>query len=383
MTSAVRRSARASRSPWNRKNPFAARVVTSTRLTGPGSSKDVRHHVLDLADSGIEYEPGDGLGIHPVNDPALVDAVLTRLGASPEAVVAGYELPLADVLRTRRELTLPSRDLLEYVATHGGPPELLDIAADRTTRELWRRGKDAADVLDLLPSPPSVEEFVALAGPLAHRTYSISSAPSVHPGVVHLTVSTVRGAATDRPRSGACSTHLADRLGESGEAAIFLVRNKSFRLPADDAAPVIMIGPGTGVAPFRAFLQERDARGATGGAWLFYGDRTREHDFLYRDEFADFRDRGVLTELDLAFSRDGDPTAKQYVQHRMRERGDELVAWLDRGAHLYVCGDTTMATDVDDTLVSLVAEHRGATPGAASDYVADLRTTKRYVRDVY
>ncbi|SDI40873.1 sulfite reductase (NADPH) flavoprotein alpha-component [Rhodococcus triatomae] len=372
------------RSPWNRKNPYRATLVGNRVLSGPQSTKEVRHYEFDLADSGISYEPGDGLGVQPVNDPALVDEIVTRLGVHPDHAVAGHERPLSDLLSHSLELRTPGRDLLEFAAHRTGDSDLAVLAGDRTARDRWARGRDVLDVmdvLDLVPGAVSPDEFVGVLEPLRHRTYSISSAPAVHGSYVHLTVTSVRHRTGTRDRHGTCSTYLADRIGPTGAGGVFPVKNRSFRLPEDDT-PVIMIGPGTGVAPFRAFLHERAARGARGANWLFFGDRHRGSDFLYGDELCAFRDRGLLTRLDVAFSRDR--AEKDYVWHRMLEHGAQVFAWLEEGAHVYVCGDAlAMAVDVDRALHELVATHGARDTEQAREYVAALRAAKRYVRDVY
>ncbi|CCQ15748.1 Sulfite reductase [NADPH] flavoprotein alpha-component [Rhodococcus sp. AW25M09] len=374
------------RSPWNRKNPYRAQVLSNRCLSGPASAKEVRHFEIALDDSGISYEAGDGFGVRPVNDAVLVSAVIERLGVPADIAVhtkAG-EITLEQALTTEYEIGIPSMDLIEAVAEHAGDAELDHVLqnGDRASFDAWIWGRDVVDVLDLdRSSTLDPAEFLGLLRPLQHRVYSISSSPTAHEGTVHLTVSTVRYRSAERDRGGVCSTYLADRVGDGNEAGVFLSPNKSFRLPSDDT-PIIMIGPGTGVAPFRAFLHERRARGATGDNWLFFGDQHRSTDFLYADELAEFERDGLLTRLDLAFSRD--QHEKIYVQHRMRESGQQLYGWLEAGAHLYVCGDAArMAKSVDEALHEIVAEHGGHSPDAAEDYVNELKRSKRYLRDVY
>jgi sulfite reductase (NADPH) flavoprotein alpha-component len=249
--------------------------------------------------------------------------------------------------------------------------------------DAWLWSKDILDVLNVNPSVRlSAEEFVGLLKPLQHRAYSISSSPLAHPGRVHLTIASVRWRAQNREHGGVCSTFLADRVGEGEKAGIFVSPNKAFRPPADNDAPMIMVGPGTGVAPFRAFLEQRGVTGAKGRNWLFFGDQHRADDFVYEDELTAMGRNGLLTRLDLAFSRDQDE--KIYVQTRMRENGRDLFAWLEEGACFYVCGDASrMAKDVEDALRDIIATHGGLSAEAANDYVATLRKTKRYLRDVY
>ena len=243
----------------------------------------------------------------------------------------------------------------------------------------WLWGRDVLDLLALCPEPLTPDELVGLLRPLQHRAYSISSSSLAHPDTVHLTVATVRYHRDGRDRGGVASTFLADRA--DGPVRVFVQPNQAFRVAPDDV-PMIMIGPGTGIAPFRAFCQEREARGAGGRSWLFFGDQHEASDFIYADELRAWQDAGLLDRLDLAFSRD--QQHKVYVQTRMREQGKELFAWLEDGAHVYVCGDAgRMARDVDEALHDVVAEHGGLDPDAAEDYVAGLRRAKRYVRDVY
>jgi len=292
---------------------------------------------------------------------------------------------LDQVLTSDYEISIPSRDLIEDIARRSGDAELQHIldTEDREALDAWLWGKD---VLDLLQLDNSIrlnpEDLLTLLRPLQHRVYSISSSPLAHDGTVHLTVASVRYRSGERDRGGVCSTYLADRVGEGDRVGVFVSKNNSFRLPVDDTTPVVMIGPGTGIAPFRAFLHERRARNASGQNWLFFGDQHQSSDFIYEDELNGLTRNGVLTRLDLAFSRD--QSEKIYVQTRMREQGRDLFDWLENGAHVYVCGDATrMAKDVDDALHEVVAEHGGLDADAAEDYVNNLKRSKRYLRDVY
>ncbi|MBJ8348060.1 sulfite reductase subunit alpha [Antrihabitans sp. YC2-6] len=380
--------ARPTRSPWNRKNPYPATLIENNLLSHPHSDKEVRHFAFALADSGLTYEAGDGLNVRPVNDPSLVAALLERLGLPADAPITardGSTMSLEHVLTYNYEISTPSRDLIDEVAIRTADPEIGHVLAtgERAAVEAWLWGKDVLDVLAIDPTLElAADEFVGLLTPLQHRTYSISSSPLVHEGVVHTTVASVRYRHAERTRGGCCSTYLADRVGEGTTAGVFIAKNNGFRLPADDSAPIVMIGPGTGIAPFRAFLHERQARGAAGRNWLFFGDRRRATDFIYEDDLNSLAADGVLTRLDLAFSRD--QAEKIYVQHRMRENGRDLFAWLQEGAYVYVCGDALrMAKDVDQTLREIVAEHGGLSPDAADEYVASLRAEKRYLKDVY
>ncbi|NEB00539.1 sulfite reductase flavoprotein subunit alpha [Streptomyces sp. SID13726] len=361
------------RSPWNKRTPYRSRLTTNRLLSAPHSAKEIRHYEFDLGDSGITYEAGDALAVVPLNDPALVEELLKHLGA-------GDDRGTAELLRTEREIRTPSKELIADLAERAPAGELASVVAhgDRFDLDSWLWGRDVLDLLrDAGTRAPSLAELLPLLRPLQARQYSISSSPLAHPGSVHLTVASVR---YDR-YEGVASTYLADRVGESG-AGVYLQPNPAFGVPADDDAPMVMIGPGTGIAPFRGFLHERAARGAAGRNWLFFGDRHRATDFVYEDELDDLRRRGVLSELDLAFSRD--QAEKVYVQTRMRERSRELYAWLEEGAHVYVCGDASrMAKDVEAALLGVVAEQRGRGADDAAEYLADLRRAKRYVRDVY
>lgn len=373
------------KSPWSRKSPYPSTVSVNRVLSGAASAKEIRHFEFDLGESGISYEAGDALGVMPVNNVALVSAILQRLHASPETAVDGLTQPLGRALTTGFEISTPSRDLITAVEKRADNDELSHIIrhGDKEALEHWLWGKDILDLLQMLPDTAmTVSEFVGLLKPLQHRAYSISSSPLVSEGMVHLTVASVRYTTNGRDRGGVCSTYLADHIAENGKAGIFLSQNKAFRVPADNDAPIIMVGPGTGIAPFRAFLQERRARSAKGRNWLFFGDQHRASDFIYEDELAGMSGDGILTRLDLAFSRD--QGEKVYVQTRMRENGKALYAWLEEGGYFYVCGDASrMARDVDQALHDLVAAHGGRSAEAATEYVNSLKREKRYVRDVY
>jgi len=376
---------RAGKSPWGRKNPYPARITADVLLSREGSDKEVRHLEVDLGESGLEYQPGDGFSVVTVNDPALVEAIITRLGATGDEPIPGRDgvTTFRHALLHRLEISTPAKHLVDFFAARTGDPELRRLVdtADHDAYDAYLWGRDVLDLLNVDPALSlTPEELADELRPLTARVYSISSSPLRHAGSVHFTVAVVRHHSDGRDRGGACSTHLADRCPDR-QIGIYPTPNSSFRLPGDDV-PIIMIGPGTGIAPFRAFLHERAARGATGENWLFFGDRHRATDYLYESELAEFTESGLLTRLDLAFSRDQDH--KVYVQDRMRENGAELYAWLQRGAYLYVCGDAArMAHDVDDAIVHIVAEHGGLDAAGARDYVDALKADKRYVRDVY
>jgi sulfite reductase (NADPH) flavoprotein alpha-component len=355
-------------SVWDTGNPFTARLTVNRRLTAPESDKDVRHYEIDLGDSGITYQAGDSIAVHPVNDPDLVESILAQLGVSPDHMVAEHEETLGVLLSEHLEIRNPPRALHALVAGRAAAP-LLDFPG-------------TYDVLDLLElADVSVDELLDTLRPLQFRDYSIASSPLEHPRHVHLTVATVQYTASGRHRGGVASTFLAHR----GDAIRVHPRpNHAFRLPAPDV-PIIMVGPGTGIAPFRAFLRERQVSKAPGKSWLFFGDRRRATDYLYGDELQDHLESGVLTRLDLAFSRDRGPNGpKEYVQHHMVANADELFAWLADGAYFYVCGDADhMAKDVDRALHQVVATAGAMTDDVAHGYVNELIKAHRYVRDVY
>lgn len=365
-------------SRWNRRNPFGARVVVNRSLTATGSDKSVRHYEIDLGDSGITYQAGDSLGIHPRNDPALVDAIMEKLGVDADYVMAEGDPPLGVMLAEHLEIRVPSGALQSLVASRTADAEAAAILAGDDSAALtdWLYGRDVLDLLEL--ADLGVDEVVPTLRPLQHRDYSIASSPLAHPDRIHLTVATVDYDVRGRRHRGVASGFLADR---AETVRIHLTLNDTFRLPAPDA-PIIMVGPGTGIAPFRAFLQERQITGATGKSWLFFGDRHRATDFLYGDDLTSFEEAGVLTRLNCAFSRDQD--AKEYVQHQMLANAAELFAWLQDGAYFYVCGDADhMARDVHRALHEIIASAGGLDDDGAHAYVNDLIKAHRYLRDVY
>ena len=372
---------------YSRKNPFPASLLVNRLLTAADSSKETRHYEIAIAGSGLSYEAGDALCVLPTNCPELVSDIIQAIGCNGDELepVNGEVTRLQDALRTQFEIKTPSKKLVQEIATRSGNQELNGILStgdkDQLANYLWGR-----DSLDLLRQNPSCEftaaEFIALLKPLQHRAYSISSSGNAYPDSVHLTVASVRYDHYDRQHKGVCSTFLADLVDEKTEVRCFFTANKVFRVPDDNSLPMIMVGPGTGIAPFRAFLQERQYRKATGKNWLFFGDRNEETDFIYRDELLSLQQDGVLTRLELAFSRD--QVKKCYVQDRMREYGKELFAWLEQGGYFFVCGDAyRMAKDVDKALLEVIADHGKLSEQQAIDYVNQLKKNKRYVRDVY
>jgi len=373
---------------WSRKNPFPARLLANRKLNGDGSGKEVRHYEISLAGSGLTYEVGDALGVLPTNCGELVGDLLGALGCDGEEAVKtpdGSETSLRLALTQHYDVTRPSSELLKACAERGAAggslTALLDPARkDDLKKFLW--GREVIDVVTGLANPFMASEIVGLLKKLQPRLYSISSSPKAHPDEVHLTVAAVRYDGWGRPRKGVCSTFLADRCGDSTQVPVFVQTSHGFRLPANGETPVIMCGPGTGIAPFRAFLEERRATGARGMNWLFFGDQKRSTDFLYQEQLEGWVSDGHLARLDLAFSRD--QAEKIYVQSRMLESATELWSWLESGAHFYVCGDANrMAKDVDAALHQIAQTAGGLSQEGAAEYMAKLKSEKRYQRDVY
>ena len=373
---------------YSRTNPFPARLITNRKLTGVDSGKDTRHFEILLQDSGLTYEVGDALGVMPQNCPALVDEIIRALGCDGEEGVtepSGKETSLRSALLRNYQITKPGSSLLQLIADKAGDEELKSLLEPSRKADLdkFLYGREVIDVLLRCPTAKfAPKEFVGLLAKLQPRLYSIASSPKAHPGEVHLTIAAVRYESHGRARKGVCSTFLADRVEADTPVPVFVQTSHGFRIPADGSKPIIMIGPGTGIAPFRAFLEERRAIGATGKNWLFFGDQKAACDFLYREQLEAMLAEGSLTRLDTAFSRD--QAEKIYVQTRMMEQAAELWRWLEDGAHLYVCGDAKrMAKDVDAALHEIIQNAGGKTADEAKAYVAKLKSDKRYQRDVY
>jgi sulfite reductase (NADPH) flavoprotein alpha-component len=373
------------KSIWNRKNPYPATLAVNYLLSGELSGKEIRHYEFDLEDSGLVYETGDALNVMPVNDDELVAKILERLLVSGDIILEGQEKSLTELLTFQYEISTPSRKFIAAVEAQAKDKMFSHVVknGDKEALADYLWGKDTLDLLNLNSEIYfSASEFLALLKPLQHRAYSISSSPNKHPGSVHLTVASVRWNDNGRDHLGVCSTFLADRIAQNGKAGVFISPNKAFRIPSNDDAPMIMVGPGTGVAPFRAFLEERQIRGAKGQNWLFFGDQTRASDFIYEQGLIEMQAAGVLTRLDLAFSRD--QKEKVYVQNKMHEHGAELYQWLENGGYFYVCGDATrMAKDVDQALCDIIAAQGSLSSDKAKEYVNNLKREKRYLRDVY
>ncbi len=367
---------------YNRKNPFLARLSRMEILTKSSSSKDTRHFEIDLAGSGIEYEPGDSLAVQAQNDPELVSGLISMIGADPDQMVG--EKTLYETLLNDLTITEPGKKLIDAIVAETPGSSFEKMMADPVDKERYLYGRD---VLDLLGEHPEIkftsETLLPLLKPLQVRLYSISSSLAACPEQVHLTVATVKYEAHGRERGGVASTWMAHRMEEHTRIPVYIQPNKRFRLPAPDSdAPVIFCGPGTGVAPFRAFVQERAVTNAQGKAWLFFGEQTRASEFFYEEEWDEALQNGALTKLSTAFSRD--QTHKIYVQHKMIEEGKEFWQWLDAGAIFYVCGDKTrMAADVDAALHQIIEKHGGKSDEEAKAYVEAMKKEHRYHRDVY
>ncbi|MGE0622882.1 MAG: assimilatory sulfite reductase (NADPH) flavoprotein subunit [Pseudomonadales bacterium] len=372
---------------WGKQRPFAAEVLENLNLNGRGSERQTHHVELSLGDSGIRYEPGDVLCLKAPNRAEVVAELLETLHLDPAAPVEIREgtMPLAEALTRHLEITTVTPGFLRSWAERGDHEALRDLLADERRAELaaFARDRWIVDVVSEFPIPTlSATELVGMLRPLAPREYSIASSLAANPEEVHLTVTAVRYRSNGRDRQGVASTHIADRLAPGDTAEIWVRSNERFRLPADPSTPIIMIGPGTGVAPFRAFMQERELTGAGGESWLFFGNPHFRTDFLYQVEWQRWLADGLLSRLDVAFSRD--QAYKIYVQDRLRERGADVFDWLERGAHLYICGDAQrMAPDVHAALVDIVVEHGKLPAEAAESYLRDLQRAARYQRDVY
>ncbi len=377
------------KSPYNVKNPFIAHLKHSRVLTGAGAAKDTRHYEIDLTGSGMEFLPGDSLAVQPTNDPALVDAVIKALGLTGDETVPnpkGGETTLRQALIETYSITEFDGKLIKAVAEKAGNTELAALTTPERKEALksYLWGRDVLDVLqENVGTKLTATEFVAVLRKLNIRLYSISSSLKACPEQVHLTVATVKYESHGRMRGGVCSTFLADRVEATTSLPTFIKSGAGFRLPEPtDETPIIMCGPGTGIAPFRSFLQERKATGAKGKAWLFFGEINKATCFFYEEEFAAYLADGTLTKLDTAFSRD--QVEKLYVQHKMLENGQELFDWLEAGAIFYVCGDASrMATDVDGALHAIVAKYGNKSPEEVAAYMENLKTSKRYRKDVY
>lgn len=380
---------------YSKDLPFPARITENRLLSKSGSAKETRHFIVDISGSGLHYKAGDSLGVFPTNRPSEVAELLQRLGASGDELVSPALLklpapiPLREALTGRLALAKPTRKFIEALAaraTHPDEKARLEGMLAPESKDLLAGMLEEREFIDLLAEFPSAkfaaQEFADFLRKLMPRLYSIASSPRVHPTEVHLTVAVVRYETNQRERVGVCSTFMADRVQVGCTAVPVFVSHSHFGPPEDLGRDCIMVGPGTGIAPFRAFVQDRAAAGATGRNWVFFGDQKRATDFLYEEEWDEFLAKKHLARFDTAFSRD--QLTKVYVQDRMRESAAELWRWIDGGAHFYVCGDAKrMAKDVDTTLHDIIAEQGGRTIEQAAEYVKQMKKDKRYQRDVY
>ena len=377
----------AAASQYNKQQPFAAELYTNQKITGRDSAKDVRHIEISLEGSGLTYLPGDALGVYFENDPVIVAELLSLTGLEGAAQVnlANQSVSLAEALTGQLELTQSYPAFVEKYAAATGNAALQQLAADKTALRSYLALRQIIDIVRDYPvttTAINAQQLVDALRKQQPRLYSIASSQAEVEDEVHLTVAVVRYDAFGQPHYGGASGYLAERLAEGDKVRVFVEQNNNFRLPADDDTPVIMVGPGTGIAPFRAFLQERDARGATGKNWLFFGNPHFTQDFLYQTELQGYLKQGLLSKLDVAFSRDS--SEKVYVQHKLLKHAAEVFQWLEQGAHVYICGDANrMAKDVHQALLEIVQQQGGKNAEQAQQYLDELRVAKRYQKDVY
>jgi sulfite reductase (NADPH) flavoprotein alpha-component len=371
-------------SPYSKEEPLTASFAVNQKITGRDSDKDVRHIEIDLGDSGLRYQPGDALGVWFENDPALVQELveLVWLKGDESVTVNDQTLTLSEALQKHFELTVNTPQIVEQYGTLSRDETLLGLISEKPRLQHYAQNTPIVDMVRGAPVELTAEQLIALLRPLTPRLYSIASSQAENDTEVHITVGAVRFDIDGRARAGGASSFLADRLEEDGDVRVFIEHNDNFRLPANPETPVIMIGPGTGIAPFRAFMQQRDADGAAGKNWLFFGNPHFTDDFLYQVEWQRYVKDGLLTNIDLAWSRD--QQQKVYVQDKIRAKGAEVWDWIQQGAHIYVCGDANrMAKDVEQALLELVAEHGGMDTETADEFLSELRIERRYQRDVY
>lgn len=371
-------------SKFNKRNPFQAEIIDRIKLNGRGSSKENFHVEISLEGSGLSYEPGDSLGVFSKNNSALVDEIISKLkfNADDKVVINESELSLNDALINNFELTILTPIVLENYFKITNNNKLKEFLDNEALLHDYITGRDVLDLISEFPSDISVNQFFSILRKLSPRLYSISSSFKAFPDEVHLTVNAVQFERTNRKREGVCSNFLTQRIKEDDRLSVYVEKNDHFRLPKDSNIPIIMIGPGTGVAPFRAFIQEREYISANGKNWLFFGDQHFTTDFLYQEEWLRYKKNGILTNMDVAFSRD--QSQKVYVQHKMYEKSRELFRWIEEGAFIYICGDKkNMATDVKRALYNIISKEGGHTDESASIYFDNLKKSKRLLEDVY
>ncbi|MGD6816061.1 assimilatory sulfite reductase (NADPH) flavoprotein subunit [Metabacillus sp. 84] len=376
-------------STYTRTNPFYAEILESINLNGRGSDKETTHLELSLEGSGLSYEPGDSLGIYPENDPALVNLIIDEMKWDENETVKvnkqGETKSLKEALTSNFEITVLTKPLLEQSSQLTDSKELKELLSEGHEEELktYLKGRDLLDLLrDYGPWKGSAQDLLSILRKIPGRLYSIASSLEANPEEVHLTIGAVRYESYGRSRSGVCSILCAERLQPGDKLPVYVQSNQNFKLPENGDTPIIMIGPGTGIAPFRSFMQEREEKGAGGRSWLFFGDRHFVTDFLYQTEWQKWIKDGVLTKMNVAFSRD--TAEKVYVQHRMLENSKELYEWIQSGAAVYVCGDEkNMAHDVHNSLITIIAKEGNMGKEEAEKYIAAMQQEKRYQRDVY
>lgn len=370
---------------FGKSHPFPAPLLKKYNLNGEGSAKETFHAEISLDGSGLSYEAGDALAVVPENAPDLIEDFLeaTGLDGSQSVTIAEVSKSLREALRDNFDLRIVTKVVLTKYAKLCENDQLLEKCGDREWVKEYAWGRDWVDVVKEFPAEGlAPEDYFSFLRPLAARLYSIASSLKAHPNEVHLTVGAVRYEAFGRAKKGVCSTFITDLWDEGETAGVYFHHNKNFKLPKDGSVPIIMVGPGTGIAPFRAFIEERIASGASGKNWLFFGDQHEATDYLYQSEWDSYLEQGHLHRVDLAFSRDQEN--KIYVQDRMRENAAELWSWISDGAYFYVCGDASrMAKDVHQALIDIASEHGGMEEADATAYVKQMQKEKRYGRDVY
>ncbi len=370
---------------WNRQNPYLAKITSKKLLSGEGSNKEVIHYEISLGDSGIIYQPGDSLGIFPSNDKTLITAIIDRLQISPDYIPEGYELNIYELLENKFEILTPTNRFINFIYDNINNKELHSVI-NSNNKKMFSDFKYGKDILDFMKLDTNFKfdlvHFLSLLKPLQHRAYSVASSNLVYKNTVHLSISTQRWKRKSREYGGVCSTFLSDRCEIGTRVKIFLIPNKLFKLPEDQTKPIIMIGPGTGVAPFLSFIQERKYLKSNGKNWLFFGAQTKKDDFIYEDQILNFHKDNTLNNLDTAFSRD--QKKKVYVQDKIYQRSDEFFKWLENGAIIYVCGDAQkMAKDVEATIIKTIKKELKCNDKKALEYLKTLKKNKRYLLDVY
>ena len=387
MPNSVHDNKHSAQQKYSRKNPYPAELLERVKLNAEGSAKETIHLEFKLEETALTYEAGDSLAVlaHNADDVVQDIITLTKLNPSSLVKIKGESYTLLDSLTCKLDITTLSLSVIKRYNELIKDKRLEELLKPENKNDLqdYISGREIIDLLYEFPAEElSADALISIMRKLPSRLYSIASSPKAHPQEVHLTVAVVRYHTHGRERKGVCSTFLAERISKGSKAEVFVTTNKKFKLPVNNETPIIMVGPGTGIAPFRAFIEERKATSATGKNWLFFGDQHYSTDFLYQSEWQNYLNEGILTKLDVAFSRD--QKEKIYVQNRMLYNSRELFTWLEQGAYFYVCGDATrMANDVDDALHDIIEKEGGLEQEDAKAYVKKLKDEKRYLRDVY